>query len=194
MPRDLRQCTRHESSLWKVKREKETNAEVPFPLSREPMSTSWQCPVIFIISSKDLRLEEFLKLNKDLEKFCVLNQQGWWGGGGGWRRVALKWELAWTPPQFESSNLWIDTEGSKKNPTQDLSFTSLAFPYSFIDINSFIPWLLQGLTWLVPWDTSQQLVVKHYKSNLQNRRPPGGYSSASNKGIEPASTGLSSHL
>lgn len=35
-----------------------------------------QCLVIFIIQSEDLRLEKFLKLNRDMgKKLCVLNQQ-----------------------------------------------------------------------------------------------------------------------
>lgn len=55
----------------------------PFSLPKEPLPTTWHCPIIFVISSVDLRSEEcFLNLKRNLEKeeelFQIRNSMGWW--------------------------------------------------------------------------------------------------------------------
>lgn len=55
----------------------------PFSLPKEPLPTTWHCPIIFAISSVDLRSEEcFLNLKRNLEKevelFQIRNSMGWW--------------------------------------------------------------------------------------------------------------------
>lgn len=87
------------------------------------MPTSWQCLVIFITSSEDLRLEKFLKPNRDLEKLCVLNQRfdGAEVGGGGDAKEERPWSksLEWRlPGLFEPSDLQMAIGGSEKNPTR----------------------------------------------------------------------------
>lgn len=50
----------------------------PWVFLRELLATAWHCPIIFIISSVDSRLEEyFLKLKRNLKrkKLSVSNQE-----------------------------------------------------------------------------------------------------------------------
>lgn len=163
-------------SLKKRKREEKYLSF--FPLSREPMPTFWQCLVIFIVSSEDLRLEKFLKLNRDLEeKLHVLNQQ--FDGA----RVGVEpkksdlevraWNDSYPIVNNQSCHLWMGIGSSVKNPTQGLTSTCLFYPHSFIDSLWSSGCYGSKCSW--HHETLQQMLVKSYKRNL-SYRSAGSYS------------------